>query len=135
MSRRTGDRGRDLRVQVRPGCVVLLGRSASDYVKQLAQHGVRDLLPDVGLENAIAVEAAAYLERGLWIHRNRPATETAHTRAAQAPRRVRARRLARRAPVATAGQPALSGGDSKRCIGVRPCPRLVPWVASWEGLV
>jgi hypothetical protein len=35
------------------------GRTRSYYVKQLAQHGVRDLLPDVHLENAIRVEEAA----------------------------------------------------------------------------
>jgi hypothetical protein len=52
---RTGRRVRGLRVEVATGCVVLRGLASSYHVKQLAQHGVRDLLPEVRLENAIAV--------------------------------------------------------------------------------
>jgi hypothetical protein len=52
---RTGRRVRGLRVEVGTGGVVLRGLAASYHVKQLAQHGVRDLLPEVPLENAIAV--------------------------------------------------------------------------------
>ena len=58
MSRQIGGRVRDLRVEVRRGRVVLLGRSRSFYGKQRAQHGVLELLPGVMLDNAIAVEAA-----------------------------------------------------------------------------
>jgi hypothetical protein len=53
---RTGRQIRHLRVEVHPGRVVLHGRAASYYVKQLAQHGVRELLPHVRLENTIAVD-------------------------------------------------------------------------------
>ncbi len=55
---RTGRRIRNLAVELSPECVVLHGRSTSYYVKQLAQHGVQDLLPRIRLENAIVVEAA-----------------------------------------------------------------------------
>ncbi len=53
---RTGRRVRHLAIEVLPERVVLHGRTTSYYVKQLAQHGVRDLLPHVPLENVIAVE-------------------------------------------------------------------------------
>jgi hypothetical protein len=53
---RTGRRVRNLTVELHPERVVLHGRADSYYVKQLAQQGVRDLLPDVCLQNAIAVE-------------------------------------------------------------------------------
>jgi len=53
---RTGRRIFDLRIEVEPERVVLRGRSPSYYVKQLAQHGVRELLPSVALENAIVVQ-------------------------------------------------------------------------------
>ncbi|HZT83526.1 MAG TPA: hypothetical protein VFA26_25065 [Gemmataceae bacterium] len=53
---RTGRRVRNLCVELFPERVVLRGRAVSYYVKQLAQHGVRDLLPHVSLENAIVVE-------------------------------------------------------------------------------
>jgi len=52
---RTGRRIRDLAIELRPERVVLRGRTATYYVKQLAQHGVRDVLPHVRLENAIIV--------------------------------------------------------------------------------
>jgi BON domain len=55
----TGRRVRGLQVEVQPGRVVLRGHARSYHVKQLAQHGVRDLLPDVRLENAIVVDGAA----------------------------------------------------------------------------
>jgi hypothetical protein len=44
-----------LSVELRPNCVVLRGLVDSYYIKQLAQQGVLDLLPDVCLQNAIAV--------------------------------------------------------------------------------
>jgi len=56
VANRTGRRVRDLAVEVRGGRVVLRGRASSFHVKQLAQHGVRELLPDAHLENAIVVE-------------------------------------------------------------------------------
>jgi hypothetical protein len=52
---RTSRRVRDLSVEVQPGAVVLRGRADSYYIKQLAQQGVLDLLPDVHLQNVIAV--------------------------------------------------------------------------------
>ena len=55
ISLRTGRRVRDLAVELSPNCVVLRGLTSTYHVKQLAQHGVRDLLPDVKLENGIVV--------------------------------------------------------------------------------
>jgi hypothetical protein len=52
----TGRRVRALCVEVGDGQVVLRGRTSSYYVKQLAQHGVWDVLPDVRLANDIVVE-------------------------------------------------------------------------------
>jgi hypothetical protein len=52
---RTGRRVRDLAVEVGSGRIILKGRTSTYYVKQLAQHGVRDLLPHVPVENTIAV--------------------------------------------------------------------------------
>ncbi len=56
---RTGRRVRNLAVELYPERVVLLGQASTYYVKQLAQQGVRDVLPDVRLENRIAVEPGA----------------------------------------------------------------------------
>jgi hypothetical protein len=53
---RTGRRVRNLAVEVSLERVVLQGQATSYYVKQLAQHGVRECLPDVRLENAIVVQ-------------------------------------------------------------------------------
>ena len=53
---RTGRRIHDLVIEVSAERVVLRGRTPSYYVKQLAQHGVREVLPAVSLENAIVVE-------------------------------------------------------------------------------
>ena len=52
---RTGRRVRDLAIELCSERVILRGRAVSYHVKQLAQHGVRDLLPQVRLENAIVV--------------------------------------------------------------------------------
>lgn len=52
----TGRRVRNLRIEVSPEGVVLRGHAPTFHVKQLAQHGVRDLLPQVELHNAIVVE-------------------------------------------------------------------------------
>jgi hypothetical protein len=54
---RTGRRIRDLAVELHPEGVVLRGTTQSYYLKQLAQHGVREVLPHVRLENAIVVDA------------------------------------------------------------------------------
>ena len=53
---RTGRRVRGLTVEVREEKIVLRGQADSFHVKQLAQHGVWDLLPTAKLENAIEVE-------------------------------------------------------------------------------
>lgn len=51
----TGRRVRNLDIKLSAEGVVLEGQTATYYVKQLAQHGVRELLPDVRLDNAIQV--------------------------------------------------------------------------------
>ncbi|MGE3804388.1 MAG: hypothetical protein AB7K24_06925 [Gemmataceae bacterium] len=53
---RTGRRIRDLDIEVSAERIVLRGRTGSYYVKQLAQHSVRDILPLVSLENTIDVD-------------------------------------------------------------------------------
>ena len=53
---RTGRRIRGLAVEVGLGCLVLRGRVNSYHVKQLAQTGAQEALPDAVLENAIVVE-------------------------------------------------------------------------------
>jgi hypothetical protein len=55
---RTGRRVRNLAIELSPERVVLRGLAATYHVKQLAQHGVRDVLPQVRLENAIVVDPA-----------------------------------------------------------------------------
>jgi hypothetical protein len=52
---RTGRRVRNLNIQVSPERILLQGQAASYHVKQLAQHGVQEYLPDALLENAIVV--------------------------------------------------------------------------------
>jgi hypothetical protein len=56
---RTGRRIRDLAVELLPEGVILRGFAATYYLKQLAQQGVREVLPHVRLENAITVHGAA----------------------------------------------------------------------------
>lgn len=53
---RTGRRIRNLSIDFGAERIVLHGLAPSYYVKQLAQSGVRDLLPDVRLENTIIVD-------------------------------------------------------------------------------
>jgi hypothetical protein len=53
---RTGRRIRNLTIVLEPQRVILRGQVSSYYVKQLAQQGVRDFLPDRSLENSIVVE-------------------------------------------------------------------------------
>jgi hypothetical protein len=52
---RTGRRVRKLTVEVVEGTIVLRGETDSFHVKQLAQHGVWDLLPTAKLDNEIQV--------------------------------------------------------------------------------
>ena len=52
---RTGRRIRNLSIELRPDGIVLHGKAPTYHVKQLAQQGVRDLLPQVDLFNAIVV--------------------------------------------------------------------------------
>jgi hypothetical protein len=54
---RTGRRIRDLAIELSPGRVVLRGHTTTYYLKQLAQVGVRELLPQVPLENDIIVDS------------------------------------------------------------------------------
>jgi len=56
---RCGRRITNLSVEIRPDQVVLHGRTDRFHVKQLAQHGVREVLPTVPLRNAITVERVA----------------------------------------------------------------------------
>lgn len=56
---RTGRRIRNLVIELRPERVVLRGQTTTYYVKQLAQHGVRDFLPQICLENSISVDNGA----------------------------------------------------------------------------
>jgi hypothetical protein len=53
---RTGRRVLDLTVEVADETVTLRGRARSFHVKQLALHGVRDILPTATLRNQIRVE-------------------------------------------------------------------------------
>jgi hypothetical protein len=52
---RTHRRIRGLQVEIDDGNVVLKGRAGSYHVKQLAQHGILDVIPNVRLINAIEV--------------------------------------------------------------------------------
>jgi hypothetical protein len=54
---RTGRRLRNLAIELDPEAVILRGSAATYYVKQLAQQGVREVLPQVRLENAIVVDS------------------------------------------------------------------------------
>jgi hypothetical protein len=53
---RTHHRVRNLAIEFLPEAVILRGCANSYYVKQLAQQGIRELLPQVRLENEIVVE-------------------------------------------------------------------------------
>jgi hypothetical protein len=54
---RTGRRIRNLSVEMNPDRVILRGRTTTYYLKQLAQQGVLEVLPEVGLDNAIVVDS------------------------------------------------------------------------------
>jgi hypothetical protein len=53
---RTGKRIRNLGIQFSTDEVILTGDTSTYYVKQLAQHGVRDVMPNIRLHNRINVE-------------------------------------------------------------------------------
>jgi hypothetical protein len=53
---RTGGRLRKLDIELSPEGIVLHGETSTFHVKQLAQHGVRELLPTVQLRNDIVVD-------------------------------------------------------------------------------
>jgi hypothetical protein len=55
VSARTGRRIRNLAIELGPERVVLRGEANSYYIKQLAQQGVREILPQLRLENSIVV--------------------------------------------------------------------------------
>ena len=52
---KTGSQLRDLGIELSTDMVRLLGRSSTYYVKQVAQHCVHELLPNVRLVNDISV--------------------------------------------------------------------------------
>ena len=52
---RTGSQLRDLGIELSPEGIRLFGKSTTFYVKQLAQHCVREILPEVQLKNDINV--------------------------------------------------------------------------------
>ncbi len=52
---RTHRRIRGLAVELRDGALVLKGQAGSYHLKQLAQHGIMDVLPHVPVTNAIEV--------------------------------------------------------------------------------
>ncbi len=52
----TGRRVRNLAVEIGGDRVVIRGQTSSYHVKQLAQHGAQEALPDANLVNAITVE-------------------------------------------------------------------------------
>jgi hypothetical protein len=56
VSLRTGRRVRNLAIELEPERVVLRGLTNTYHVKQLAQHGIQEMLPNVRLENVIEVE-------------------------------------------------------------------------------
>ena len=54
---RTHRRIRDLRVELHNGSLVLRGRADSYHLKQLAQHGILDVMPKVRIVNNIVVQS------------------------------------------------------------------------------
>ena len=52
---KTAGRVRNLRIHLAGDCVVLHGCSNTYYGKQLAQHGVLEVLPEANVTNAIEV--------------------------------------------------------------------------------
>jgi hypothetical protein len=56
VSKWTGRRVQNLAIEVGGGRVVLSGTAKSFHIKQLAQRGIQDVLPNAKLDNAIVVE-------------------------------------------------------------------------------
>jgi hypothetical protein len=56
ISKWTGRRVRNLSIEVGGGRIVLRGKAKSFHIKQLAQRGVQEIMPNAKLENAIVVE-------------------------------------------------------------------------------
>ncbi|HEV3386101.1 MAG TPA: hypothetical protein VG097_14875 [Gemmata sp.] len=56
VSKWTGRRVQNLTIEVGGGRVFLRGKAKSFHIKQLAQRGVQDILPNAKLVNAIVVE-------------------------------------------------------------------------------
>jgi len=56
ISKWTGRRVHNLAIEVGGGRVVLRGKVKSFHIKQLAQRGVQEIMPNAKLENAIVVE-------------------------------------------------------------------------------
>ncbi len=56
--KRTGRRIRNFAIELLSESVTLRGTATTYYVKQLAQQGVRELLPRIPLQNAIVVDTA-----------------------------------------------------------------------------
>jgi len=59
---RTGARIQNLAIQFSPEGVILLGETFSFYIKQLAQHGLLDDLPEVPVHNCINVSEPAFFD-------------------------------------------------------------------------
>jgi hypothetical protein len=53
---RTGRRICNLAIEMRPERIILHGQASTWYLKQLAQQAVRDLLPQIRLQNGISVQ-------------------------------------------------------------------------------
>jgi hypothetical protein len=52
----TGRRVQNLAIEVGGGRVIIRGQAKSFHIKQLAQRGAQDILPNANLINAIVVE-------------------------------------------------------------------------------
>jgi len=55
VEQRTGFRAQDVYVELDRDHIVLRGRTSSFHIKQLAQEGIFEVLPDILLVNAIEV--------------------------------------------------------------------------------
>jgi hypothetical protein len=62
---RTNWRVRNLAIELAPGRAVLRGQATTNFTRQLAQHALQDLLPNVHLENAIGVDNTVEFLLGL----------------------------------------------------------------------
>jgi len=62
---RTNWRVRNLAIELATDRAVLRGEATTNFTRQLAQHAVQDFLPNVRLENAIAVDNSVEFILGL----------------------------------------------------------------------